>query len=926
MAREAGPSWPPATKDYKSRRHRADKPGMGGRQGNREGIVISSLHRARLLLSTAVAMAPLGIAHAQDPAGEEEYAEEITVTGQKPRGSVVGDIAPEVTFNAGDVRALGVSSIAEVLEELAPQTQSAGGGSPVVLLEGRRVASFREIGPIPTEAIQRVEILPEEVALKYGYAATQKVVNVVLRQRFRAFTLEGRGRLGTEGDGLGLDGRGGFLAIRRGQRLNLDVNYRQANAILEADRGLATAGGNGTDRTLTPETEALAVTATWAKPLGQTWLATLNGEFATNDSRSLRGSAAGRVTAPDGTAFVPVVEGLQPLQNTNGRNSGHLGLTLNATTPTWQWTVTGNYDHTETRAIQQRPLNLASYAAAVAAGDPLADPLQPLASQFLVAQPADFTRNNRDTADASVIGTTSPFKLPAGPVTTTFELSGSTDSSQGTVTRQGLAQGTSASREQGQGSINIDVPLSSRGVPLFPGAGRISLNGNAAVRQIGGYGTLRTFGGGLSWSPNATFSLIASYRDDQRAPTAAQFGDAVVTTANFDLFDYATGRSVRVTALTGGNPDLNEASQRNFRLGGTLRFDDPGITLNLDYNRTWLRDQVTALPGATPDVLAAFPERFVRNGAGDLVSVDLRPINIAREDRSQIRMGITFTKQLKTPQAQIDAMRESFQRRFPNGFPGRDGAGPGGERPAGDGPDGPRESGPREGGFGGRRGPGGGFGGGPRGRGGRLTFSVYHTWVLSDKAVLRAGQPEIDLLDGGTIGAGSGGAGSGGGASSGGGNADEGGPGGGVAPGGGRGSGGLGGTPRHQVQVQAGFSQSGLGVRVNGEWQSATRVDGIEGYPASQLRFGSLATVDLRLFADLGQRPKLVESVPFLRGARVTFAVNNLCDQRQEVRDGTGTTPLAYNPYYLDPVGRSFLLSLRKVFFSRPAGGPARRR
>lgn len=914
------------------------------------GSMSSSSIRAGLLLSAALVFpahaqtatqAATETATATPAPAEEEYAEEeITVTGQKQRGSVVGDIQPEATFNAGDVRALGVSSLAEVLEELAPQTQSGGGGAPVVLLEGRRIASFREIGPLPPEAIQRVEVLPEEVALKYGYSATQKVVNIVLRQRFRSFTLEGRGRLGTQGDGLGLDGRGGFLAIRRGQRLNLDVNYRQTNAILEADRGLATAGGDGTNRTLTPETEALTVTGTWAKPLGETWLATLNGEIATNDSRSLRGAGAGRVTALDGTTFVPVVDGLQPLQNTNGRNSGHLGLTLNATNSAWQWMITGNYDHTETRAIQQRPLNLASYAAAVAAGDPLAAPSLPLASQFIVANPADFTRNNRDTADASVVGTTSPFRLPAGAVTTTVELSGSVDSSQGTVTRQGLAQSTNASREQGQGSINIDVPLSSRGVPLFPGAGRLSLNGNAALRQIGGYGTLRTLGGGLSWNPNATFSLVASYRDDQRAPTPAQFGDAVVTTANFDLFDYATGRSVRVTALTGGNPDLNEASQRNFRLGGTLRFEDPGITLNLDYNRSWLRDQVTALPGATPDVLAAFPERFVRNGAGDLVSVDLRPINIAREDRSQLRMGITFTKRLKTPQSQIDAMRESFQRRFPGGIPGRDGArgpGPAGEGregdappppPPGAGPEGPGEGGPRA--DDGGRGPSGGFrgfGGGRGGGGGRLTLSVFHTWVLSNKAVLRDGQPEIDLLDGGTIGAGSG-LGTGGGDSgtggSGAGNGaggDRGGAGGGSAPGGGRGGGGLGGTPRHQVQVQAGFSQSGLGLRLNGDWQSATRVDGIDGFPTSQLRFGSLSTVDLRLFADLGQRPKLVEAVPFLRGARVTLGISNLFDARQEVRDGTGATPLAYNRFYLDPVGRSFQLSLRKLFFSRPQGG-----
>ena len=55
-----------------------------------------------------------------------------------------------------------------------------------MLLNGQRISGFRELRDIPTEAIQRVEILPEEVALKYGYRADQKVVNIVLRQRFRS--------------------------------------------------------------------------------------------------------------------------------------------------------------------------------------------------------------------------------------------------------------------------------------------------------------------------------------------------------------------------------------------------------------------------------------------------------------------------------------------------------------------------------------------------------------------------------------------------------------------------------------------------------------------------------------------------------------------------------------------------------------------
>ena len=56
----------------------------------------------------------------------------------------------------------------------------------MLLLNGQRISGFRELRDIPTEAIERVEILPEEVALKYGYRADQKVVNIVLRQRFRS--------------------------------------------------------------------------------------------------------------------------------------------------------------------------------------------------------------------------------------------------------------------------------------------------------------------------------------------------------------------------------------------------------------------------------------------------------------------------------------------------------------------------------------------------------------------------------------------------------------------------------------------------------------------------------------------------------------------------------------------------------------------
>lgn len=77
--------------------------------------------------------------------------------------------------------------------------------------------------------------------------------------------------------------------------------------------------------------------------------------------------------------------------------------------------------------------------------------------------------------------------------------------------------------------------------------------------------------------------------------------------------------------------------------------------------------------------------------------------------------------------------------------------------------------------------------------------------------------------------------------------------------------------------------------------------------------------MNLRLFADLGQRETLVRERPWLLGARVSLALNNLFDQRVDVRDSGGLVPISYQPDLLDPIGRSVRLSVRKLFAPRPA-------
>jgi outer membrane cobalamin receptor len=160
--------------------------------------------------------------HRGEAGAEAEEDAAIVVTGQRLRGAVEGDIPPEVTLNPAEIRAFGANTIAELITALAPQTSSGrgrggGGGFPVILVNGRRISGFSEVRDLPPEAIERVDILPEEVALRYGYRADQRVVNLVLRERFNAVTAELEGGLATAG-GRGVAKSTSITSPSRGRR------------------------------------------------------------------------------------------------------------------------------------------------------------------------------------------------------------------------------------------------------------------------------------------------------------------------------------------------------------------------------------------------------------------------------------------------------------------------------------------------------------------------------------------------------------------------------------------------------------------------------------------------------------------------------------------------------------------------------------
>src|SRR4029453_11019598 len=78
--------------------------------------------------------------------GDDHGSDEIVVQGQRPPGSVVGDIPPENVLNPRDIRATGATSIDELLESVASQTGSARGRSNVRRLAISPVCSVPAAG------------------------------------------------------------------------------------------------------------------------------------------------------------------------------------------------------------------------------------------------------------------------------------------------------------------------------------------------------------------------------------------------------------------------------------------------------------------------------------------------------------------------------------------------------------------------------------------------------------------------------------------------------------------------------------------------------------------------------------------------------------------------------------------------------------
>lgn len=834
-----------------------------------------------------------------DEPEDKDEEPEIVVQGQRPpqRGAVIGDIAPEVQFSRASIRALGVSSVSEVLDELAPQIRSdrGRGEAPVILVNGHRTTGFSEVRDMPPEAISRIDVLPEEVALKYGFSANQHVVNIVLRKRFRAFVAEGRDSVPSAGGRNSLEPSLNFTRIGADSRVNLSVRYTKADPLMEDQRDIAMPvpgkpyafGGNiaaapgANSAEIDPALSLLAgypVTVAGVPAIAATGAPQL-ADFV---------AAANRPERTDTRPFRSLLPSTEQLA-LNAVGNRTLLMKVEATV---------NARLQIGRAASES--GLAGVPLVIPAGNPFSPFANPV-GLYRYADPSYPIGHHSDDL-AGHLGLS--FNTTTGGWN--WSLAGAYDRTEA-HTRKSTGLGTSdlqAAILADDPRINpfasfASLPVGARAPDLVradldQGVVDITLHGPLAPSPAGPIAVTARLGG--EWEALESISVrsgnkleaILSRQDlsgqiNLDVPIANRRRNVLGFLGNLSLnANFAAHRlsdagslktfgfgviwspipAVRVVASASdedGAPTLMQFGAPKSVVSGVRAFDfqtgasvevvqvDGGNPTLKNDNRQVLKVGATVRPSSKGglSLTAVFVRKSIRGGiatpiVNDAIIAAAFPDQFSRDAAGSLvrieRRPVNLDRETR------DELRWGVN--FTNGPSAR------GQMLAGSATPSPAQV--------------------------RLQFAIYHTWRLRDEVQLRPGLPTINLLDGGAI--------------------DP-----------------VSGPSRHELEAQAGVVRNGFGFRASATWRSARRIDG--NTPESSLYFSDLATMNLRFFANLGQQKSWLARHPALRGLRLTLSADNLFDSKPRIVDGTGRTPRSYQPDLLDPLGRTFRISLRKVFY-----------
>lgn len=600
-----------------------------------------------------VATAPSG---QPQPEPETEFGSgpgEIVVSAARRRGQLDVEQAPLLELNEQDIAAEGVTSIAELIAQITNQTGSSrgrgGGGQPVILINGIRVGSFREFSNYPPEALDRVEVFPEEVAQRFGFPPDRRVVNLILKENYNSTEVELEFEGPDRGGSYTREQELGYLTIANGARINANLTLQDTSMLTEDERDIIQTPGSISDvagdpdqaqyRSLIADSRSIEANLSYAKAFTESGISiSANAGYTRNDRRSLQGLNTVILTddpADPDAAVLRTFGEETPLTFTTASDtlstSGSLTMPVNA------FRLTSTFDASLVENTQTRDLRFDTQAFEDAA---LAGTLAldgPLPSSADGGASVAFSRTLSASSLTTLRGPVAD--LPGGELLTTFDVGYSWVNLESTDTRDPTI--TDLTRGNLSTGVNVVIPITSRRNGFADALGSFTLTGQIGLDRLSDFGTLGDYTVSLNWAPFDNLELSASYIVREVAPGLGALGNPQVVNENVSVFDFTTGETVLVDVTTGGNPDLLAETQRDWKFAANWEVPFiEGARLTAEYIRNRSDDVTSSFPTLTPEIEAAFPDRVTRDDDGQLVALDRRAVTYAETRNDRLTFGL----------------------------------------------------------------------------------------------------------------------------------------------------------------------------------------------------------------------------------------------------------------------------------------------
>lgn len=860
---------------------------------------------------------------AAEPAPVEEVIEdealdeleEVIVYGTS--GKLIAGLTAESELDAASIAAYGASSVGDLIGQVATDVDNSNEG-PVILINGRPANGISSVNDLPAEVVASMQVLPPQAAAALGYSPTRRVINVVLRQSFGQEVANVTMRGATAGRGVSTQANVGSIRLEGNRFRDMSLRISKTEPLLEAHRDIVTdpglmpydllgnvlswpaPGGDidpdlsamagypvtvagvpagttdpaladflaqansanvsdmGRFRTLVADQYSFGLNGNWNFPLPRNMSFNMNVNAERSESISQSGATTSLLHVPASSPYSPFSQDVsiarylgRPLQQESDPWFASLNSSFNAQLGKWRTLLSGNFNWRESTTVNERRVDTSALQAAIDAGT--VNPFDPLSAALLGDMLTDRATYRGHNASLQLQTSASVLKLPAGDAT--FSARGELRQSEQRSRTVGTNNVSSRHKRQDELAFaSLQVPLlGNRNQPNLP---NVPPGVTLPAGMAGPPGQRLTFGMGAE--------LSGSARDV-----------SVVGT----LFDYGYGLNARL----GNRINLRVGVNHEKIAPQPDALTNPVVTID-DYRAYDFIRQETVLV------------RYITGGNPDLKVEERRRVTIGGNARPWQALDLNFNAEYQRTVGHdavsaLPAVSEDVQAAFPDRYV-RDADGRlieidarlvsfarseteqirwgGNFRRAFAVPAPTARSAISQ--------PrviinDGSAGDELSGTGWRLNANFTHTWQLANKRLAREGLPAQDLLAGG-IGTGSS-------------------------------------QSRHTLQGRAGLGHNGVGAQLTMNWKSRTRITAGTTADPNDIVFSPLLRFDLSAFANLGT---VFPGTPLLTDTRLTLNVENLLDAQQKVRDETGVTPLRYQPYLLNALGRTVSLSLRKMF------------